>query len=104
LIGRRQNAADDVSGDGMKHAGHDALDQLTDMLLRLREVAVLKERSPGVFYRSGKAFLHFHEDPTGLYADLRRADTFERLAVNTASERKELVRVVRDVLENSIDR
>lgn len=88
----------------MKHAGPDALDQLTDILLRLREVAVLKERSPGVFYHSGKAFLHFHEDPTGLYADVRRANIFERFAVNTAPERKELVRVVREVLENSNQR
>ena len=88
----------------MKHAGPDALDQLHDVLLRLREVPFLKERSPGVFYRGAKAFLHFHEDPTGLYADLRLAEIFERFAVNSAAEKNELVRLVREALGETASR
>lgn len=71
----------------MKHAGPTAFDQLEDTLRDLRELSGLKEKSRGVFYRSGKAFLHFHEDPTGLYADLRSGPLFERFPVNTASEK-----------------
>ena len=32
----------------------------------------------GVFYRRSHAFLHFHEDPTGLHADVRFDEDFER--------------------------
>jgi len=34
-------------------------------------VSGLAEKRQGVFYYRGRAFLHFHEDPTGLFADLR---------------------------------
>ncbi len=43
----------------------------------------LKEKSRGVFYRKSKATLHFHEDPAGLFADMRIADVFVRFPVNT---------------------
>ncbi len=79
----------------MKHAGSTALDQLERTLHDLRELPGLKEKSRGVFYQAGKAFLHFHEDPTGLYADLRRGDLFERFPVNAVTERAEFVERVR---------
>lgn len=68
----------------MKHAGAAALDQLEPLLEQIRAIAGLKERSRGVFYLRSKAFLHFHEDPAGLFADLRTADgrDFERLKVD----------------------
>jgi len=72
----------------MKHAGAAALDQLEPLLGRLRAFTGLSERGRGVFYRRSRAFLHFHEDPAGLFADLRSADGagFVRLAVNSADE------------------
>jgi hypothetical protein len=88
----------------MKHAGPDALDQLNDVLLRLREIPTLVERSRGVFYRSNKAFLHFHEDPTGLYADMRQVGSFERVPGNSISERDALVHLVRRAMRVSSDR
>jgi hypothetical protein len=68
----------------MKHAGAAALDQLEPLLEQIRAISGLKERSRGVFYLRSKAFLHFHEDPAGLFADLRTADgrDFERLKVD----------------------
>ena len=42
---------------------------------------------PGVFYRKGKAYLHFHEDPAGLFADLRVSTEWERFPVSEADER-----------------
>ena len=55
----------------MRHAGASALDALEPLLQRLRLLPALKERSRGVFYLSSRACLHFHEDPSGLWADLR---------------------------------
>lgn len=67
----------------MKHASAAALDELETLLDDLRKRPGLKERSRGVFYRKGRAFLHFHEDPRGLFADIRAAagDDFERIDV-----------------------
>ena len=72
----------------MKHAGADALDRLEPLLARLRRLAGLKERSRGTFYRGARAFLHFHEDPDGLFADLRAADgvDFDRFRVDSPAE------------------
>jgi hypothetical protein len=61
----------------MKHAGADALDQLEPLLARLRDLAALKERTRGSFYFKSRGFLHFHEDPAGLFADLRTEDGLE---------------------------
>lgn len=83
----------------MKHAGSASLDQLDNTLDVVRELPGLTEKSRGVFYRRGKAFLHFHEDPTGLYADLRAGDVFERYPVNTVTERAKFVALVRVALD-----
>ena len=77
----------------MKHAGPAALDALEPLLKRLRALGRLREPRPGVFYLRSRAFLHFHEDPTGLFADLRlpgEAD-FERLAVGDEQDREILL-------------
>ena len=79
----------------MKHAGARALDDLEPLLEVLRGMAALREKSRGTFYRGSKAFLHFHEDPAGLFADVRLADDFERLRVTTQKERQALLRRVR---------
>jgi hypothetical protein len=70
----------------MKHAGPAALDRLEPLLARIRALPGLKETARGVFYRKSRALLHFHEDPAGLFADLRDAQgaDFERLKVDEA--------------------
>ena len=47
-----------------------------------------------MFYERSRAFLHFHEDPTGLYADVRLGDDFERVPVHTRDQRDALVQAV----------
>lgn len=71
----------------MKHAGPAALDALEPLLADLRAAPGLVERTRGVFYRKGRAFLHFHEDPKGLFADIRNEEggDFDRIDV-TAPE------------------
>jgi hypothetical protein len=85
----------------MKHAGETALDQLDRLLSQLRSQEGLKERKRGVFYRGSSAFLHFHEDPAGLFADVRTASNWERLPVNTRAQQRELVATVKAVLRGS---
>jgi hypothetical protein len=75
----------------MKHAGAAALKALDDLLDSLRTRTALVERRPGIFYISGKAFLHFHEDPAGLFADLRIGGDWQRFPVNSPEERAELL-------------
>ena len=75
----------------MKHAGPEALSALGGLLDEIRSREGLVERRPGVFYRKGRAFLHFHEDPSGLHADLRLGAAWERLRVETRAERQALL-------------
>lgn len=84
----------------MKHAGEQALDALETLLVALRPLTGMAEKKRGVFYRKSKAFLHFHEDPAGLFADLRAAagDDFDRYEVNTEAQREALVTTVEERL------
>lgn len=75
----------------MKHAGPGALDQLEPVLAKLRKLDGIRERKRGAFYRGSSAFLHFHEDPAGFFADLKVADDFVRFPVNSGAEVKKLL-------------
>jgi hypothetical protein len=81
----------------MKHAGDLALDQLEGLLAELRALPGLTEKKRGVFYRRARAFLHFHEDPKGLFADVRDAEgrDFERIDVTDEPGRRQLVAIAR---------
>ncbi len=85
----------------MKHAGSAALDGIEPMLVALRVLPGLKEKSRGTFYRGSKAFIHFHEDPAGTFADVRLADEFERMRVTTRSEQDACIHKIRAVLGGS---
>ena len=80
----------------VRHATPAGLERISDLLATLRAVNGLVERRPGVFYRRSRAFLHFHEDPTGMFADVRLAgDDFVRLRVTSRAEQASLPRQVR---------
>lgn len=83
----------------MKHATPVALDALEALLGELRAEPALTERKRGVFYRKSSAFLHFHEDPAGFFADVKSSPVWERLPVNAPAERRALLRLVRRVLK-----
>ena len=82
----------------MRHAGAEALDALEDVLAKLREHDALREKTRGTFYRKSSAFLHFHEDPAGLFADVKLGGDFVRFRVSTARERAALLREVAKAL------
>ena len=77
----------------MKHAGAEALDAIEPLLLQVRLLPGLIEKKRGIFYRKSKAFLHFHEDAAGMFADIKLSGDgdFVRLRVSTAAERKAVV-------------
>ena len=75
----------------MKHAGPEALDHLEPVLTKLRRLDGLRERKRGAFYRGSSAFLHFHEDPAGFFADLKVGDDFVRFPVNNGAEVEKLL-------------
>ena len=84
----------------MRHARPDTLDQIEPLLAQLRALPGLTERSRGIFYRKSRAFLHFHEDPAGLFADIRAADgkDFDRIKADTPDERRALVQRAKALL------
>ena len=86
----------------MKHAGPASLDALEPLLAEIRpRVAIdpkIVEKKRGSFYRKGKAWLHFHEDPAGYFADLKGPDDWLRMRVSDADERQALMAAIDEVL------
>ena len=82
----------------MKHAGDAALDELEPLLGEIRKFEGLKERKRGVFCRKSAAFIHFHEDPTGSFADFRVGLDWKRLRVSNRAEQRKLLDEVKRVL------
>jgi hypothetical protein len=82
----------------MKHASTATLRQIEALLAELRALPGLKEKSVGAFYRAGSAFLHFHEDPAGLFVDIKVDGDWMRRPVNNETARAKLVRDARRLL------
>jgi hypothetical protein len=87
----------------MKHATDKTLDRIEDLLATVRSYAALREKKRGIFYYKSSAFLHFHEDAAGLFADLRIDNQFKRFAVNTGTERKGFLAALRDAVQQHSD-
>jgi hypothetical protein len=84
----------------MKHAGANTLAALEALLRRVREHPALTERTPGSFYRKSKAYLHFHEDPSGIYADVKLSGAeFTRVRATTSQEQKHLLSLIVENLQ-----
>lgn len=82
----------------MKHAGPATLARISPLLDELRARAVLREMRPGVFYLKSRAFLHFHDDPDGIFADVRLEEDFVRMPVTSSSEQSDLLDRIADCL------
>lgn len=81
----------------MKHATAQTLAAaIPELLAQLRALPQLSERTPGCFYRKSQALLHFHEDPAGLFVDVKLdLKTFTRMPVNSQAERDAFVAALR---------
>jgi hypothetical protein len=76
----------------VKHAGAETLARLGPLLSEVRKRAQLREKSPGSFYLKSKGYLHFHEDPAGIFADVKLdLVEFTRLRATTSQEQRVLL-------------
>jgi hypothetical protein len=82
----------------VRHARPEDLDRLGDLLVQLRTLPGLVEKTRGVFYFRSRSFLHFPEDPKGMFADIREAgggNDFDRIDVTEAAGQRALVELAR---------
>jgi hypothetical protein len=79
----------------VRHATPETLAELDNLIVALRTIDGITEKRPGAFSRGSRAFLHFHEDPAGNYADVRFGTDFERVRVTTRREQQALVARIR---------
>jgi hypothetical protein len=85
----------------VKHADVRALEAVSDLIENLRRRSDLVEKKLGIFYNKGRAFLHFHKDPAGLFADLREGDEWQRYPVNDPDECTRLLAAVDRTIEEA---
>ena len=78
----------------MKHAGPEALSAIPELLAGIRAIEGLNEVGPGRFYFKSKALVHFHEDPSGMYADVKVGEGFERFRATTPAEQADLLKLI----------
>jgi hypothetical protein len=86
----------------MKHASAATVQQMSDLLDQIRQRHGLNEKKLGIFYRKSKAFLHFHEDPAGIFADISDGNQFCRYPANTAKQRHVLLTAIDRSLKSSM--
>ena len=79
----------------MRHATSATLDSIEPLLSGIRKVAGLRERQRGIFYKKSIAYLHFHEDPAGLFADVKLGGAWKRLDVTKADAKRKLLGSIR---------
>ena len=79
----------------MKHATPETLDTIGPLLEGIRKIGLLRERQRGIFYLKSVAYLHFHEDPAGLFADVKLGGAWKRMDVTSAGARRKLVTTVK---------
>ena len=84
----------------MKHAGPATLAAHEPFLRKVRRHPSLIERTPGSFYRKSTAYLHFHEDPSGIYADVKlNFVDFTRVRATTPQEQAHLLALIAESLK-----
>ncbi len=67
------------------------LETLAPLLAALRGYSVLNEIRPAAFYLKGRDFIHFHEAPQCVFADVLLSKGRVQMPVSTDSEQAELL-------------
>ena len=77
----------------MAHADAAALQAVLPLLRQLRELPGVREKSTGILYCRGAAFVHFHTEPGGLVVDLKKPGSsgFYRFPLDTPAAQRKLV-------------
>ena len=70
----------------MKHATSESINKISSKLELIRGLDNIKEKKLGTFYKKSSAFLHFHEDVAGFFADLKINNIWQRFEVNNDND------------------
>jgi hypothetical protein len=71
----------------MEHAGPEALTEPEDVLKAILSRSRVKEHRPGYCYCKGKSLMHFHVDPSRVYADAKIGVEWVRRRVTSQAEK-----------------
>ncbi len=75
----------------MKHASQNELEDLYDLISRVRTIPGIKERTLYHFYFKNKGILHFHSDAGSIYADVGNERILLGMTGQMESNAKEMV-------------
>ena len=75
-----------------------ALEQIAPLLDVLRANPALREVRPTAFHLDGRDFVHFHDEPGGVVADVRLTRGVVRMRVSTDPEQAELLERIDECL------
>ena len=81
----------------MRHETNATLEMLLNFL---RSYKILSEVKPTNFHLNGKGFIHFHDEPDGLWADIFLSKGRLRMPANTASEQADVIGTIETTLES----
>ena len=81
----------------MRHETNETLEMLLNFL---RSYEILSEMKPTNFHLNGKGFIHFHDEPDGLWADIFLSKGRLRMPANTASEQADVIGTIETTLES----
>lgn len=76
------------------------LETLAPLLGVLRAYPILSEVRPTAFHLDGRDFIHFHEEPEGLFADVGLSKGRVRMPVSTQAEQAELLGRIEEKLSS----
>jgi hypothetical protein len=76
------------------------IETLATLLNVLRGYSVLQEVRPTAFHLGGRDFIHFHEEPDGLFADVRLSKGRLRMPVSTSSEQAQMLDRIDQILSS----
>ena len=78
----------------------ETIEALSILLNFLRSYEILNEVKPTNFHLNGKGFIHFHDEPDGLWADIFLSKGRLRMPANTASEQADVIGTIEPTLES----
>ena len=64
--------------------------------VRQLKIEGLVEKANGAFYQRRNGILHFHEDDNGVHADVKVGGEWQRVAVDRATGRRQVIRLLRE--------
>lgn len=81
----------------MARARKATLQQLDPWLEEVRGLGIdgLVEKANGAFYKRRAGILHFHEDDAGVYADVKVAGEWQRVAIDADRGKRKVIDLLR---------